>query len=136
MKRVTTTLRALTILLGALITATLAFQVGMIGAMDIAYWDAGDPSSGWSIWSGVAAVGLLLGATILVPRMHRVAAVTYLAYLPLVGWYEADQNRNFYSLEISESIAMWIILAIILVAIMSYTSADEARGRGRESRME
>jgi hypothetical protein len=129
MERATNILRAVTILLGAATTATLAFQVAMIGAMDIAYWDTGDASSGWSIWCGVAAVGLLLGATILVPHMPRVSAVTYLACLPLAGLYELDQNRNFSSLEISESIAMWIVLAIIGLATTSWLSSSEGQDR-------
>lgn len=124
MERATTILRAVAILLGGLTTATLAFQVAMIGAMDIAYWDTGDPSSGRSIWFGVAAVGLLLGATILVPHLPRIAAVTCLACLPLIWLYEFDQNRNFLSLEISESISTWITLATIMLAITAWLSAS------------
>lgn len=87
--------------MSAVTTATLSFQV----AMDIAYWDAGEASSGRSIWYGIIAVGLLLGATILVPPLPRLSAVTYLGCLPLVWLYEQEQNRNFYSLELSESIS-------------------------------
>lgn len=117
-------LRTLTILLGSVTATALAFQVAMISAMDIAYWEAGDASSGWSIWYGVVAVGLLLGATLLLHK-PRVASVVYLACLPLVILYERNQNRAFYSLEIPESIAGWIGVMTIILAIMSYLSSDE-----------
>lgn len=45
----TNVLRTLTILPGSVTTAALAFQVAMISAMDIHYWDVDESSSGWSI---------------------------------------------------------------------------------------
>ena len=113
-------LRALTILAGSVTAMVLAFQVAMISAMDIKYWDVADASSGWSIWYGVIAVGLILGASILVLHQPRMASAVFLACLPLVILYEYYQNEKFYSLEIPESIAFWLGTMTVVLGIMAY----------------
>lgn len=113
-------LRTLTILAGSVTSMVLAFQVAMISAMDIKYWDVADASSGWSIWYGVIAVGLMLGASILVLHQPRMASAVYLACLPLVILYESYQSEKFYSLEIPESLGFWIGMMTVVLGIMAY----------------
>lgn len=113
-------LRALTILLGAVTAAALAFQVAMNSAMDIVYWETPDPSSGSSIWFGVIAVGVLLGATILVPHEPVVASVAFLACLPLEILYEYYQDTVFLSLEIPDTLALWIGASTVVLAGLAY----------------
>lgn len=122
--------RTLTILLGAVTASALAFQIAMNAAMDIAYWETGDESSGWSIWYGVIAAGLLLGATILILHRPKVASGVFLVCLPLVILYESEQKRTFLSLEIPESIAFWIGTMTVVLAMMAYACAQ-----GQEERV-
>lgn len=57
---------------------------------------------------------------------HGWRGVVYVACLPLIGFCELYQNEKFYSLELPESIATWIFLAIIALAVASYLSHSAA----------
>lgn len=114
--------KALTILLGAILTCMLLIQIAANLAADMHYWETGDISTGRLLWCGVVAAGLLLGGSVLTLHKPRIAAGSFLLSLPLLFLYETEHNRNYLSISMDESIAIWIGVGTVVLIILALLS--------------
>ena len=112
-------LRTITILVGAIATAVVMFQVAINAATDIHYWKVGSEDPSALLWCGVIAAGLLLGGTILMLHRPRAAALAYGAAVPLLALYEVEFASNYLSLAVSRSIGAWLVAGALVLTVLA-----------------